>query len=115
MSEELESNLIWKKLGDDTLTAEARGYCCFVLYEIGPIDGGFDVRWTYAAPGDPIRHDTVFETVDAAKAAAEAAFARFELTKFWDVIATADCVIEEKRKRHHEPGCQHASEPAAAS
>jgi hypothetical protein len=106
----LESSLIWKRV-DDALIAEAVGYCCVPLYAISKVDDAFVVDAKWAAPGDPIRADTAFETIDAAKAAAYAAWDRFRRTKFWDVIACDDCYLEEKRKRHHEPGCEYTSAP----
>jgi hypothetical protein len=104
------SELIWKQQADNIMTAEASYYCCCPLYGIAPVEGGFDLCFTYAAPSDPIRDRTVFASVDAAKAAAEAAFTRLEQTKFWDVIAEADLYLEDRRKRHHEPGCNYAGE-----
>ena len=112
ISTEFASSLIWKPDGD-VLIAEAVGYCCEPLYWIRPVEGGFVAEGRYADPGDPFREEQVFATPGAAMASIYQAWGRFRRTKFWDVIVTNDCYLEEKRKRYHEPGCRHAAKPKA--
>lgn len=109
---EKETRLIWKDLPSgfsDVMYAEAAYYCCTVLYWIFPESGGFG-RW--AMQRTPILDGKVFATLDEAKAAGDKAFHWFETTKPWSVICDEDAWTDSKLKRHYEPGCKYAREPA---
>jgi hypothetical protein len=108
--------LIWKDSPpgfEDVVYAEASGYCCTTLYWIIPKPGGFVVVGRWAKRPTPIIDGKVFATLDEAKAAGNKAYAEFQMAKFWSIILEDDAVIDNKLKRHHEPGCRYANNDTA--
>ena len=109
--------LIWKDSPpgfEDVVYAEASGYCCTTLYWIIPKPGGFVVVGRWAIQHTPhYRRQASSPTLDEAKAAGDKAFAQFRMTKFWSITCEDDAVIDNKRERHHEPGCRYANNDTA--
>lgn len=111
-------HLTWRDGTDDNgkpiaLGEDAVGMCCLSLYAVGKASGGFWVKARYAYRDDPIRRDEVFATIEDAQAAAEAAYDRLLMTKFWDVLLCHDCVIANKLERKHRPECETVPRAAA--